>query len=513
MECGDCVELGEDELPYAPLVAALRPLARDGDPAFDALPRAARDELAALLPELSAVTPPRDDTVAADHAGGRGGTGAQARLFEALLSLLERISRETPLLLWLEDIHWADRSTRAFLAFLARNLWTERLAVVATYRSDELHRRHPLRPLLAELERLPPTRRVDLLPLTSDELGELLADVLGGAPGPDLLERLFARSEGNPLFAEELLAAGLDGNGALPASLRDALMVRVERLAPPTQEVLRVLAVGRALSHEVIAQATDDDPADLRAALREAAEAHIITADERGGHRFRHALLREVVYDDLLPGERSDLNLRLARALEAREHVPGEEAMIAAGIAHHYLAAGDQPAAFAASLRAAEAAERVHAYGEAAGQLDRALDLWAHVPDAAAVAGGDRATLLARAGRALLDDGDYVRADKRLARAAEEVDETREPHRAAGLLRDLSKARWWLGKADAARETIDRAAALLPDDDLAWSARGSSPGTPSRGCSRAATASASRSPSWRSTSPATPTTRSRSVVR
>ena len=145
----------------------------------------------------------------------------------------------------LEDIHWADRSTRAFLVFLGRSLWTERVLVIATYRSDELHRRHPLRPLLAELERDTRARRIELTRLTRDELADLLADILGAPPDAELVERLYARSEGNPLFTEELLAARLDGRGGLPTTLRDALMVRIERLSEPAQEVLRLLSAAR----------------------------------------------------------------------------------------------------------------------------------------------------------------------------------------------------------------------------------------------------------------------------
>src|SRR6185503_8135816 len=157
------------------------------------------------------------------------------------------------------------------LVFLARSLWNERVLVIATYRSDELHRRHPLRPLLAELERDTRSRRIELVRLTRDELADLLADILGGAADDELLERLYSRSEGNPLFTEELLAARLDGRGGLPSTLRDALMVRIERLSQPAQEALRVLSAGRRLAHGVLAEASGLDPALLRPVVREAA--------------------------------------------------------------------------------------------------------------------------------------------------------------------------------------------------------------------------------------------------
>src|SRR3954454_25394338 len=150
---GECVALGEDELPYAPIVAALRALTRDGDPVLDELGPVTRAGLASLMPEL--VRP--DGATPADR-----GDPAQGRVFEALLTLLDRMGRESPVLLAIEDIHWADASTRAFLVFLSRSLRSERVLVVASYRPDELHRRHPLRPLLAELERGPRAGHIEL---------------------------------------------------------------------------------------------------------------------------------------------------------------------------------------------------------------------------------------------------------------------------------------------------------------------------------------------------------------
>src|SRR3954447_5943715 len=379
---GECVELGEGELPYAPIVAALRPLARAGDPALEALSPAARESLAQLLPGLAG----REARPTEDAAT------AQARLFEAPLELLDQLGADNGLLLTIEDLHWADRSTRAFLVYLASSLCREQVLVVATYRPDELHRRHPLRPLLAELERDARARRVELHPLTRAELAEQLTDILGEAPQQDLLDRLFARSEGNPLFAEELLAAGMDGRGALPPTLRDALMLRIERLSAEAQELLRLLAAGRRLDHEILATASGIDP---RVPIRQAVAAQLVVADEEGRYAFRHALLREVVADDLLPGERAQLHLALARALERRaEGLPKHGgAHLAAGIAHHYLASGDQPAALAASVRAAEAAEGVHAVGEASALYSRALQLWDRVTGAERLAGRDHVAL------------------------------------------------------------------------------------------------------------------------
>ncbi len=222
---GEAVEQEDGDLPYAALTGALRPLARTADPALAELSRGSRTQLAALLPGL-------DDSVSPPSSLG---SSAQVRLFEALLDLLSILSQRQPVALFLEDLHWADRSTRTFVSFLARSVRQERLLVVLTYRSDELHRRHPLRPLLSELARLELVRRIDLEPFSRAEVGEILADILGMDPDAMLIDRLYQRSEGNALYTEELLAAGLDGRGAPPDSLRDAFMLRIERLSPHAQ--------------------------------------------------------------------------------------------------------------------------------------------------------------------------------------------------------------------------------------------------------------------------------------
>src|SRR5919198_1114957 len=250
---GDCVALGEDELPYAPIVAALRSLTRDGDPVLDELGPATRAGLASLLPELA-----EPDAQAEGDRDDR----AQGRVFEALLTLLDRLGREAPIVLAIEDLHWADASTRALLVFLARSLRAEH-----------------------------------------------------------------------------------DGRGELPSTMRDALMVRIDALAPDAQELLRLIAVARRVDHALLADASTLEGTALRDALREAVAGHVIVVYDDGRYGFRHALLREVVHDDLLPGEHAELHLALARALERRVEADGPSAQILAGIAHHYLSAGDQPAA------------------------------------------------------------------------------------------------------------------------------------------------------------------------
>jgi ATP/maltotriose-dependent transcriptional regulator MalT len=448
---GDCIDLGESELPYAPIVSALRSLARAGHPVFDAL-GPARAELARLLPELGAP----GDLLVEPYAGS-----AQGRLFELLLVLFERLAQEAPVLLVIDDLHWADRSTRDFLAFLARNVCAQRLMVVCTYRVDELHRRHPLRPFLAEIERTERASRLPIERFSRKEVAAQLTSILGAPPEPELLDRVFARSEGNPLYAEEILAAEREGDGTLPESLRDALMLRVEALGDVTQEALRWVSAAQRIEHDVLEEASDLDPRELRDALREAVAHHVLASQFDGRIAFRHALLREAVYDDLLPGEHGELHLRLATVLEDRlQGTPCVGLDQAAEIAHHFDAAGDQPAALRTAVRAALTAERVHAEGEAAVFYERALVLWDRVNDPERLAGCDHIALLARAAAA--HQFDYSRCIHLLKSALNEIDQEAEPARAALLLERLGKARWNSGKGQIALEAWDAALALLP---------------------------------------------------
>jgi DNA-binding CsgD family transcriptional regulator/tetratricopeptide (TPR) repeat protein len=466
---GQCLEQGELELPYAPLLGALRPLVRDRDPALDELSAASRANLATLLPSLGA--PPAEV--------GTGGDG-QIRLFESLLELLHLLSTRQTLVLVLEDMHWADRTTRAFVAFLARSLLGERVLMLLSFRSDELHRKHPLRPLLAELGRLENCRRIELEPFDRGELAEALADILGEQPDGDLIERLLERTDGNALYVEELMAAALDGRGATPQSLRDAFMLRLERLSADAGAGARVVAVGSSLDEQTIARVSGLSDAALREALREAITDHVLVAGEDGRFSFRHALLREVVYDDLLAGERAAIHLELARALEAAEPADciEDEAERVAAIATHYASAGDQASALRATVQAAREAGRVHAYAEMADLYQRAHELWGRVPDATTVAGMDEVDLLEAAARATALNGDQRHSAMLANRGLELLDPEQDPVRYARLLGRRGRSRWRLNQAEAAMADLDRALTLLPDEPtrdrarlLSWIAR------------------------------------------
>src|SRR6266581_3485132 len=368
---GGCLELGADGLPFAPFTAVIRALVRDLGAAGVAglLPGGSTRELARLLPEFGEPAGP-------DDAGE-----ARARLFEQMLILLERLAEAGPVVLVIEDMHWADRSSRDLLAFLIRNQpWAERLLMVVTYRSDDLHHAHPLRPLLAELDRIGWVTRMDLGRLTRPDTDQLVAQIIGHGPDEDLLAAVYGRTEGNPLFVEALLADGGLGSG-LPESLRDLLVAAVRRLPDETQEVVRVASAGgERTGHGLLAAVTGLEDAALARALRPAVAANVLLADS-DGYAFRHALIREVVHDELLPGERGQVHRRFAEAIAA------DPALVMPGRAageqsYHWYAAHDSTRALVSAWRAAGQAGRSLAYAEQLAMLARALELWQQVPDA-----------------------------------------------------------------------------------------------------------------------------------
>jgi DNA-binding NarL/FixJ family response regulator len=428
---GGCVQLGGESLPFAPVIEALRGLASDlGPPELATVAGPAGQELGRLLHDPAWAGAP-------DQEGDAGGY-SPGRMPDLLLGVIERLSAKMPLLLVIEDLHWADHSTRDLVAFLGAYLRSGRVMVALTYRSDELNRLHPLRELLAELVRNRRVSRLELARFTRSELAELLTGLLGADPAARLLENVYARSGGNPFFAEELaLASERAGASALPPSLQEVLLTRVARLGAGTQQVLRAAAVaGPGVTQAVLAAITGLGEAELLDSLREAADQQVLLPEPAGdGYAFRHALTAEAVYGDMLPGERVGLHTALAGILEAGTGPDGPPAARAARLARHWAAAGDHPRAFAASVDAATAAEQVYAFAEAALQLERVLTLWDQVPDAEERAGGDRVSVLSRCAKAASLGGDFPRAAQLVRQAVALTDEARQPQRMA-LLRE-----------------------------------------------------------------------------
>jgi DNA-binding CsgD family transcriptional regulator/tetratricopeptide (TPR) repeat protein len=385
--------------------------------------------------------------------------------------MLHRVAERGPLLVVVEDLHWADQSTRDLLGFLVRNL-RGGVALVLTYRSDELHRRHPLRPFLAELDRSGRAERLELGRLDRQALAGLLAAILGEPPPPVLAGEILARSEGNPFFAEELLAAHLDG-ARLPEALRELVLARVQALSEPTQRVLEVAAVaGTRVDHQLLAAVVGQDTEQMVWLLREAVTHHVLAVDEADdAYAFRHALVQEAIYDDLLPVQRGPLHAAYARALERRIEQRGEASGTPAAtavergrLAYHWYAAHDMGQALVASVQAGQAAEAASALAEALGHYERALELWDLAPEAAARSPLDRGTVLHRAAEAANLAGYDDRAVALGRLALDRVDAAAEPLRAGALLERLARYLWTAADTPRAMAAVERAVAIIPPE-------------------------------------------------
>ena len=407
---GRCAELG-DSVPYLPLADALRSVTGDAAARVAELV-ADRPVLGRLLPDHGPGTP----------TAGDGWELARQQLFGAVLGLLTELAETNPVLLVLEDLHWADRSTRDLLTFLSRVLHRERVAVLGSYRTDDLHRRHPLRPVVAELLRLPHVTPVDLGPLDPASLAAHIAALAELSARRGVLDateliRIVDRAEGNAYYAEELLAAS-DGDEELPPGLAAVLMTRVEQLSGTAQQALRAAAVsGRRVDDELVMAASGLSAPEYEEAIREAVAHQLLAPDGQEGYMFRHALLREAIYADLLPGERTRLHATLASLLsdEARlDSVPGSDAELA----HHCLASHDITGAFAASVRAGREAERLAAPAEAHRHYDQALALWDRVDEPEKLGGMDRVRLALRSSTNAAASGDIPRAVAQLRRVS-----------------------------------------------------------------------------------------------
>lgn len=447
---GDCVELGTEGLPLVPVTAALRALVGEPGP----------DELRRLLPGVDGLLrllPERDP----DQCGPT----PQPRLFDLFASLLRQLAVERPVLLVVDDLQWADRSTRDLLVLLARTLRPPaRVAVLAAHRVDDLGRRHPLRPLLAQLERLDHVHRFDLGGLSRPETADLVEGLLGQAADPALVDRVHRRSGGNPLFVEELAAAGVGGlhpAAALPEHLQDLLLSRVDALGATARRLVRAAAAaGDHITHALLAATAGALPAaELIAGLEEAVDARVLTADG-SGYALRHRLVRDAVLDALLPTQRAELHRACAEALQVDPGLVAPD-RLAAARAHHWCGAGEPAMALPALLAAADAAAAVSAHGERAHLLERALQTWVAAPDPAAATGTTRAELFEEAATSALWAGETLLSLRLLDRALAERDRPQDPERVAALLAQRGMALHVLGRAGSVT-TLDEALSLLP---------------------------------------------------
>lgn len=377
---GHCLDLGDSALPYQPFAEA-----------FAALGEAERARLGERFPALEPLLP---------WSSTAPGPGVErAELFASVVAALDSLAADQPILLVVEDAHWADASTRHLIRYVLAQGFHGPVHLVISYRADDLHRRHPLREALAEWVRLPGVRRIELEPLAESEVVDLVRLRMRGVLAPDDLRALVQRAAGNAFYVEELLDAGLDDHrSTLPETLSDLLLIRLDRLDESTRRLVRAASVtdGRE-GFAALAAAAGLTDIELDVALGNAVDHKVLRRTGADDYGFRHALLGEALRDDLLPGERRRIHAAFLSALD--------ESAPPATVARHALAAGERATAFSATVLAAESATRVAGYDEAAQLYEQALTLIDAAP-----ADTDEIDLVIDAANALVTSGQLMRA-------------------------------------------------------------------------------------------------------
>ncbi len=465
---GSCSE-AELALPYLPFLEAIGNYLRGVD--LDRLRQQlgpVRRELAHLFPQLETERAPRDSGDPTEN---------KLRLFEAVLSLLNVPADAQALLFVLEDLQWADASTRELLDYLARRLRPNRIMVLATYRKDELHRKHALVPLVQGWRRAGIATAIDLQPLPPARLADMVQAIFDlPRVQEETRDFLYTRTEGNPFVLEEMLKAALDRGDILrtetgwtrkelselklPESVRDTILLRVERLSDEQAETLRTAAVlGPSFRYQTLVAVSGQDRGAVQAALRTFVQAQLMEEEPQvhGRYRFRHALTREAIYEDLIAPKREELH---ARAAEVLQQLPGT---LAVDLAHHLLAAGQWEEAIPVCIKAAEEAEHGHGYYEAAELYGRALR---HLTDKRA-----RGLILCRLGHAYWLAGDPGKAQPYLEEGIPLLRQPGQERELAGYRLALGRCYWERSRPDLARKEYERARSGLeplgPSEDLA----------------------------------------------
>ncbi|HYR63952.1 MAG TPA: AAA family ATPase [Actinomycetota bacterium] len=478
---GACLALADGAPPYWPVIDALRSLRlADAEPALAAIaapgpaaralgePVLAAAPLAPPIPagpletELGTEPPPSGPPGGAPEPARR----AQDHVFEPVLRTIEQASALGPVVLMVEDLHWSDRSTRDLLTFLIGNLRRQPFLFVGTYRSDALVPGHALHAWLAELLRGAEAELIELPRLSRQAMTSQLGSILGAPVRPDIVEAIWARSEGNAFFAEELLAAMVAGQEELPPTLRQVLLARIGSLSPAATRLLAmVAATGSPVRHELLAALThlpqEDLGVDLMRAIRECVDQQVLLVDPRGGYTFRHSLLREAVEEQLLPAERIALHRACARVLTADRSLAYGSAAVE--LAWHWYAAGDHANALPAAVEAAVAAESSFGFAEACAHLERALQLWetGSVPDVPGAPRIDGLELRMRAAECANLAGDHARAAAHARAATAALGRGATAPNAALVWERLGRYLWDSGASEDALVAYERAVELV----------------------------------------------------
>ncbi|SDT02089.1 helix-turn-helix transcriptional regulator [Microlunatus soli] len=365
---GHCLDFGDASLPYLPFTEIFGQLQAEAPAEIAAIAQRHR-AIHRLLPAERRL--PEDSDEVSGHV-------ARTELFDAVARAFDRLAAGSPesgtsgVVIVIEDLHWADPSSRDLLTYLLSRRFEHPVSLVVSYRSDDLVRSHPLRAALANWSRLDQVDRIDLPPLPDRDVGRLVAGLRPDLPRPEV-QAVIDRAEGNAFFAEELTAAA-DVRG-VPADLAGLLLLRLDVLSDAARHVVRAASVaGRKVGHELLAEVAELPAGELDIAIRGAVEGQVLVGRD-DGYVFRHALLGEAVYDDLLPGERVRFHARYVAALTA----PGSGGT-AAELARHARASHDNATAISASIAAGDEALRVGGPDDALRHYRHALELVEHQP-------------------------------------------------------------------------------------------------------------------------------------
>ncbi len=441
---GRSTHIGGDVIPLAPLADLLRKVRRSAPDLLKDTPE--------LAPLRDWITPRADPSARPDSPHGG--------LFVAVLELITYLAVDDAIVVGFEDLHWADTVTWDLFEFLARNLIDERVVLVGTYRNNEVAAHAVQRRRMAELTRLPVAHRILLEGLGRAEIAERVSAMLGEPAPTALVDQVVARGQGNPFFTRELVAAHLAGE-TIPMVLSDLISVEIAGLDDSVRHVLGAIAtIGRETSHKLLATIVAVTDGDVEIAVRTAIDAQLLVIDSHGdAYRFRHPLLGEVIYADLLPPQRTRLHGRIAETLGQQPAAVLSRPDRAGELAFHLDRAGDIEGAFFALLAAADAAETV-APGVALGHLMRAFELWEAVGERSAEANRrERMWQAAELASATIGNIQSVA----LARAAFEVG--LPPLGAPWGHERLGRYLWINGYLDESRVEFERAAALLSGDE------------------------------------------------
>ena len=366
---------------YWPWVQAIRSYIRDSDPvalAWQLGPGAA--EVAQLIPEIA-------EKLDIEPAAGTDSEEARFRLFDSVTSLLLSAARDRPIVIVLDDLHWADEPSLLLLRFAARELASSGLLVLGTYRDVELGRHHPLARMLGEMSVIEGSGRIPLRGLSVAAVERYIEMTAGSPAPPGLAEAVQEQTDGNPFFVGEvvrllasegkLTAGGSAAELQIPQGVREVVGRRLDRLSEETNEALRVAAViGRDFEEELVWRVAELQPEQLMKAAREAIDERLVTDLGDGHYSFAHALVRDTLYEELSPPKRSALHEKAGLAIE--DVCGGKVDERLGELAHHFLEAaprGDLAKAIDYAQRAGEQDMDQLAYEDAVDVYGRALEV------------------------------------------------------------------------------------------------------------------------------------------